>query len=163
MEWREVVEHPSLKDLPFKIETNEWGKIMMAPASDLHGLYQGRIYGWFERHGEGGIPSTECPVETSRGTRVADVAWRSRAFHKKHGIKKLALPESPEVVIEIESPSNSVAELEEKRFLYFEKGAKEFWLCDEAGNVRFFNPQGELKKSELFGEFPGHIEIDIAQ
>ena len=30
MEWREVVEHPSLKDLPFKIETNEWGKIMMA-------------------------------------------------------------------------------------------------------------------------------------
>ncbi|MDA8306502.1 MAG: hypothetical protein M0Z81_06720, partial [Deltaproteobacteria bacterium] len=31
MEWREVVEHPSLKNLPFKIETNEWGKIMMAP------------------------------------------------------------------------------------------------------------------------------------
>ncbi len=40
MEWREVVEHPSLKDLPFKIETNEWGNIMMAPASDACGIYQ---------------------------------------------------------------------------------------------------------------------------
>ena len=26
MEWEEVVKDPSLKDLPFKIETNEWGK-----------------------------------------------------------------------------------------------------------------------------------------
>ena len=161
MEWREVVEHPSLKDLPFKIETNEWGKIMMAPASYAHGVYQGRIYGWFERHGKGGIPSTECPVETSRGTRVANVAWASALFHKKHGIRKLALPESPEVVVEIESPSNSSAELEQKRLLYFEKGAREFWLCDENGNMRFFNPRGELERSELFREFPGHIDIDV--
>lgn len=38
MEWREVVEHPSLKDLPFKIETNEWGKIIMAPVTCTRGL-----------------------------------------------------------------------------------------------------------------------------
>ena len=161
MEWREVVEHPSLKDLPFKIETNEWGKIMMTPVSDLHGLYQGRIIVLFERFGEEGRASTECPVETSKGTRVADVAWRSRAFLKKHGVHKLSLPESPEVVVEIESPSNTAAELEEKRHLYFDKGAKEFWLCDEDGDMRFFNPRGELERSELFGEFPGHIDIDV--
>ena len=53
MEWREVVEHPSLKDLPFKIETNEWGKIIMAPASYAHGVYQGCIYRWLERHEKG--------------------------------------------------------------------------------------------------------------
>ena len=34
MEWREIVEHPSLKDLPFKIETNERGQIIMTPATD---------------------------------------------------------------------------------------------------------------------------------
>ncbi|MDA8308613.1 MAG: hypothetical protein M0Z81_17550 [Deltaproteobacteria bacterium] len=51
---------------------------------------------------------------------------------------------------------------EEKRQLYFEAGAKEFWICGEAGNMRFFNPQGELKKSEIFGEFPTHIDIGIA-
>ncbi|MDR3553327.1 MAG: Uma2 family endonuclease [Syntrophobacteraceae bacterium] len=160
MEWREVVEHPSLKDLPFKIETNEWGKIMMAPASYAHGRYQARINGWFERHGEGDKTAVECPIQTSKGTRVADVVWASAAFHKKHGVRKPALPDSPEVVIEIESPSNSAAELEQKRLLYFEKGAEEFWLCDENGNMRFFNPDGELERSVLFGEFPEHIDIE---
>ncbi len=162
MEWREVVEHPSLKNLPFKIETNEWGKIMMAPASYAHGLYQSLIDRTLASLAKSGQTSTECPVKTSKGTKVADVAWVSPAFLKKHGIKKLELPESPEVVVEIESPSNTVAELEEKRLLYFEKGAREFWLCDENGNMRFFNPQGELERSELFGEFPGHVDIEIA-
>ena len=161
MEWREVVEHPSLKDLPFKIETNEWGKIMMAPASDAHGVYQMEIAGLLKNLEKEGRVSTECPVQTSKGVRVADVAWRSAGFLKKHGIRKLALPESPEIVVEIESPSNSAAELEGKRLLYFEVGAREFWLCDEDGNMRFFNPQGELRRSELFGEFPGHIDIDV--
>ncbi|MDR3568247.1 MAG: Uma2 family endonuclease [Syntrophobacteraceae bacterium] len=161
MEWREVVEHPSLRDLPFKIETNEWGKIMMAPASYAHGVYQMEIAGLLKSLAKEGRVSTECPVQTSKGTRVADAAWASAAFHKKHGIRKLALPESPEVVVEIESPSNSSAELQEKRLLYFEVGAKEFWLCDEDGNMRFFNPQGELQRSELFREFPGHIAIDV--
>ncbi len=111
---------------------------------------------------ETGKVVTECPVQTSKGVRVADVAWRSRAFLKKHGIRNLKLPESPEVVVEIESPSNTAAELEEKRHLYFEVGAKEFWLCDDAGNMRFFNPEGELKRSEMFGEFPAHIDIEVA-
>ncbi len=160
MEWREVVEHPSLRDLPFKIETNEWGKIMMTPATYAHGLYQGRIIGWFERHAEGGRPSGECPIQTSKGVKVADVAWASRGFLKKHGVSNLLLPESPEIVVEIKSPSNSAPEMEEKRQLYFEAGAKEFWFCDEHGNIRFFDPRGELERSGLFGEFPRHIDIE---
>ncbi len=160
MEWREVIEHPSLKDLPFKIETNEWGKIMMAPASDAHGIYQTEIATLLKGMRKEGKVSTECPIKTSKGTKVADVAWRSARFLKKHGVKKVELPESPELIVEIESPSNTGPELEEKRVLYFEKGAKEFWLCDEDGNIRFFNSRGELKKSELFGEFPAHIDIE---
>lgn len=159
MEWREVIEHPSLKDPPFKIETNEWGKILMAPASDKRGLYQSEIDRTLGRLAKEGRISTECPVKTSKGTKVADVAWRSAAFLKKHGIEKVELPESPEVVVEIESPSNTATELEGKRLLYFEKGAKEFWLCDDDGNMRFFNPRGKLQRSELFGEFPEHIDI----
>ena len=128
MEWREVVEHPSLRDLPFKIETNEWGKIMMAPASDTHAVYQGIIIRWFNRRDIQGIVTPECPIETSKGTKVADVAWRSPAFIKKHGMRNVSLHESPEVVVEIASSSNTTAELEEKRHLYFEVGAREFWL-----------------------------------
>ena len=44
----------------------------------------------------------------------------------------------------------------------FVKGAKEVWFCTDDGNMRFFNPLGELKRSELFGEFPGHIVIDFS-
>lgn len=46
--------------------------------------------------------------------------------------------------------------------LYFEKGAKEVWFCDNDGKMRFFNPRGELERSEMFGEFPGRIDIEVA-
>ena len=34
--WKEIVESPNLKNLPYKIETNEWGQIVMTPASAKH-------------------------------------------------------------------------------------------------------------------------------
>ncbi len=160
MEWREVIEHPSLKGLPFKIETNEWGKIMMTPATFTHGKYQTRIALLFERLGEGDRVSTECPIQTSKGVKVADVAWTSANFLKRHGVRNLLLPEAPEIVIEVQSPSNSASEMDEKSRLYFEAGAREFWLCDENGNMRYFNPRGELARSELFAKFPAHIDIE---
>jgi Uma2 family endonuclease len=161
MEWREVVEDPSLRDLPYKIETNEWGQIVMTPASGKHGRYQGRITIWFERLGVGNGVLTKCPIQTSKGVRVADIAWASGAFIKKHDTA-LFFPESPEIVVEVLSPSNKTAEMEEKRKLYFESGAKEFWLCDEYGNMGFFNPEGEVERSGMFPEFPGHIDIEVA-
>ena len=162
MDWQEVIENPSLQDLPFKIETNEWGQIMMSPAADAHGIYQSRIDYTLRRLAKEGEVSTECPVETSGGTKVADVAWRSAAFLKKHGISNISLPESPEIVVEVKSPSNSVKYMKLKSSLFFEAGAKEVWFCEKDGNMRFFNPEGELERSELFGEFPGHIDIEVA-
>ncbi|MDR3568554.1 MAG: Uma2 family endonuclease [Syntrophobacteraceae bacterium] len=162
MEWHEVIEHPSLKNLPFKIETNKWGKIMMTPASFLHGIYQSRIDKTLGRLAHEGETATECPVQTSEGVRVADVAWGSNAFIKRHGLRKLKLPEAPEVVVEIESPSNTIGELEEKKQLYFKASAKEFWICDQDGGMHFFNPRGELERSEIFVEFPERIDIRVA-
>ena len=161
MEWCEVVEHPSLKDLPFKIETNEWGKIVMTPAAVTHARYQARIIVWFTRLGGGDGVASECPIQTAKGVRVADVAWGSASFFKRHGSRVLLFVESPEIVVEVESASNSHEEMEEKKQLYFAAGAKEVWFCGEEGDIHFFNPQGELERSELFGEFPGHIDIDV--
>ena len=31
--WADVMANPFLKDLPFKIEPNKWGRIEMSPAS----------------------------------------------------------------------------------------------------------------------------------
>ena len=160
MEWQEIIEHPSLKDLPFKIETDEFGRVLMTPASGTHGMYQMRIGILFERFGKGQGATSECPIQTSKGVRVADVAWGSPVFFKKHGFNVLVFQESPEVVIEIKSPSNSIREMEEKRDLYFEAGAKEFWFCDERGDMHFFNPYGQLERSLLFPEFLDHIDLD---
>ena len=41
MEWSEVVDNPLLRDLPFKIELNKFGKLLMSPASNNHGMLQG--------------------------------------------------------------------------------------------------------------------------
>ncbi len=162
MEWREVVEHPSLQDLPFKIETNEWGEIVMTPATGTHGIYQSLINECFVKLKEKGSRSIiECPIQTSEGTKVADVAWGSAAFFKKHGFRVISFTESPEIVVEVKSPSNSLKRIEGKKQLYFEAGAKEVWFCDEDGEMHFFSLQGKLKRSELFKEFPERIELDL--
>ncbi|RME59856.1 Uma2 family endonuclease, partial [Candidatus Parcubacteria bacterium] len=33
MKWSEVLADPTLQDLPYKIELNEWEQIVMTPAS----------------------------------------------------------------------------------------------------------------------------------
>jgi Uma2 family endonuclease len=161
MEWREVVEHPSLQDLPFKIETNQWGEIVMTPATATHGLYQSLIARWLGKLAKDGENFTECPIQTSEGTKVADVAWGSGAFLKKHGFRVTSFTQSPEIVVEVKSPSNSLNRMEGKKQLYFAAGAKEVWFCDEEGDMHFFSPGGKQKRSELFQEFPERIDIDI--
>ncbi len=89
MDWREVIEHPSLKNLPFKIETNEWGQIVMTPATLRHSKYQGLIIEWFHRLGQWGRVFPELGIQTSDGVKVADVAWGSEEFLEE--IKAISL------------------------------------------------------------------------
>ena len=65
---------------------------------------------------------------------------------------------APEICIEIEYSSNTQQELESKKILYFEAGAKEFWLCDEAGRIRFWDFQKPLDQSRLVPQFPKKVE-----
>ena len=156
MKWQEVIEHPSLQDLPFKIELNEHGKIVMSPASNRHGRLQGRIYSLLERQRTGGELYLECSINTRKGVRVADVAWGSPAFFGKYG-EQTPLPAAPEICVEILSPSNSEAEMEEKIDLYLAKGAKEVWLCDNEGNLTIHTSEGTLDRSAIFNNFPLNI------
>ena len=103
---------------------------------------------------------TECSVETAKGVKVADVAWVSEKFiHRNKGATPYS--EDPEVCVEIQSPSNTAAEMKGKRDLYFAKGAKEYWLCDEEGRMSFFSPREKVKKSVLFPDMPNQIAVDI--
>ncbi|MEB4591920.1 hypothetical protein VSS37_13085 [Candidatus Thiothrix sp. Deng01] len=43
MNWQEVCGHPNLQNLPFKLELNEYGQIVMSPAQVHHSILQGEI------------------------------------------------------------------------------------------------------------------------
>jgi Uma2 family endonuclease len=161
MNWQEICDNPAFNDLPFKFETNEWGKIEMCPATNEHGLYQTLLIEWLLRLGSKGRPISECGIQTRKGVKVADVAWGNYEFFKRN---KRATPylESPEIVIEILSSSNTRAEMELKKQLYFEQGAKEFWLCDKKGDMIFLTVQQQLLTSQIILDFPSRITIDFA-
>ncbi len=146
MEWAAVINDPLLKDLPFKIELNKWGKILMSPASNNHGRLQYEVGKFIDKYSSNGKIIMECSIETSDGVKVADVAWLSNEFIKKYGYNT-PYPKAPEICVEILSPSNSTGEIEEKIQLYLAKGALEVWTVDEAGNKKYFSYEGKLKES----------------
>jgi Uma2 family endonuclease len=54
---------------------------------------------------------------------------------------ELVLRRAPEICVEIRSPGNSTAEMNEKRAHYFEAGAREVWIVDLTGQISFFVPE----------------------
>jgi Uma2 family endonuclease len=158
MHWQEICEDPSLRDLPYKIELNEWGHIVMSPASNYHGIAQAALIRAMAIARADGVLIAECSVLTAKGVKVADVAWASPAFLREQG-KATPYTKAPEVCIEILSPSNASREMEEKRELYFARGAQEVWLCDEQGQLSFYDCVGQIPASRLFPEL-SRIESD---
>lgn len=157
MQWQEICDNPLFRDMPFKVETNHRGQIIMSPATNQHGLYQARIVRWLTKLLEDGEPLVECSVQTRDGVKVSDVAWGSTAFFTRNRRANPYL-EAPEIMVEILSPSNTLNEMWEKRELYFACGAQEFWLCDQAGELHFFDRSGEMAHSRLAPRFPASIE-----
>jgi len=152
MNWAAVLENPLLRDLPFKIELNRFGQILMSPASNKHGRTQSRVVVALDRHRRGGEVITECSVETSDGVKVADVAWASDDFIAEHGYQT-PYPEAPELCVELTSPSNSRTEIEHKVALYLERGAREVWVIDEEGGTAIHTAAGELGESGIVPGF----------
>lgn len=152
MNWDEVCADPNLQDLPYKIELNRFGQIVMSPASNWHGALQMRIGSKLIGQLSGEVIS-ECSIVTEDGVKVADVAWVSPAFSKQHGMTT-PFATAPEICVEILSPSNSSEEMTMKRKLYFKAGAKEVWECDQDGVMTFYGQSGVLEQSEIAPDFP---------
>ncbi len=156
MDYKDLCMDPHLRDLPFKIELNEHGTIQMTPASNRRGSLQVKIaHGLFSKMPKGEV-ITECSVETSKGTKVADVAWASAEFVQRHGFQT-PYTVAPELCVEITSPSNATKEMEEKIDLYLAKGAKEVWICTEDGSVEFHSYEGRLPRSRLAPDMPCQV------
>jgi Uma2 family endonuclease len=144
--WQELIRDPSLEDLPYKIELNAWGKIEMSPAGNRHGRLQMALGAELLRQMPRGMTISECSILTRIGVRVPDVAWGSEEFTKAYG-EITPYTRAPEICVEIISPSNVRAEIEEKTAAYLAAGAKEVWLVSEDGAIRYFDSSGEKPKS----------------
>jgi len=148
MEWLDVIEDPLLKDLPFKIELNKFGKLLLSPASNNHGRIQSRIAARLLNELPNGEVITECSIQTSDGVKVADVAWLSELFVSEFGFVT-PYPKAPEICIEIVSPSNSKIEIQEKIDLYLAKGAQEVWIAYSLDDVNIHTCVGIIDQSNF--------------
>ena len=156
MKWEQLCDDPTLQDLPYRIELTRHGQLLMSPHRSYHSIFQSRIIRALNQLLPDGEAMPECPIETEAGTVVADVAWASpekvkRNFDRPHWT------ESPEIVVEVLSPSNSELEIRNKRTAVFAQGASEFWVCDQTGKLQFFGPRGRLAKSRRCPEFPSRV------
>ena len=157
MKWEEVCEDQQLQNLPFKIELNKWGQIVMSPVKIKHSFYQGRIQRLLESLLQTGEVMPECAIDTSDGVKVADVVWCSdERFDQIQDEVSASI--APEICIEVKSIGNTLEEMEFKKKLYFEAQAMEVWICNEQGDITFYNEQNELTQSLLVPHFPQQIK-----
>lgn len=158
MLWSEVIQDAQLQNLPYKIELDHYGRILMSPASNRHGTFQYYLGSLLERHCPDGMVMTECSIETSQGVKVADVVWRSVDFIKKNG-HETPYSQAPEICVEIISPSNTDEEMQEKIQLYLNQGSQEVWICDLNGNIEWYGAEGKLAQSKIAPHAANMLEV----
>ena len=156
--WAEILADSRLAKLPERIETDRHGHIIMTPpAGFAHSDRQGQIVNLLFQHLPDGRPLPECPISTADGVKAIDVAWLA-SNRPEISERPLILTKAPEICIEILSPSNSTAEINEKRALYFDAGAREVWICQLDGILTFFVDQNRsISYSAICPNFPAQI------
>src|SRR5919108_3816440 len=159
--WAELLSDRELAKIEGRIETDRHGHIIMSPPpAPRHGSFQLEIGHLLRDLLPGGRALTECPISTSDGVKAADVAWASPECMRELG-SGVCFPRSPEICVEVLSPSNTDAEIREQMALYFDAGAREVWLCAASGAMSFFGPRSAqpLSASEVCPQFPKQIDL----
>lgn len=151
-----------LPDLPYKVETNARGQLILSPPKPEHSIPQSRIDRLLFQH-LGDVTGVEFAVYTSDGIKVPDVVWISAERRSQIPEGAEASPAMPELCVEVLSDSNTEEEMVEKRRLYFEAGAEEVWIVsresdEKESRVCFFGPEGEIEQSKLAPSFPQTIQ-----
>lgn len=86
----------------------------MSPATNKHGMYQAKIVALLSRLLASGMMISKRSIQTREGVKVADVAWASDDFMRRNR-RENPFPEAPELCVGILSPSNTLAEMDEKK------------------------------------------------
>ncbi len=151
--WALIVADPVLSDLPYTIELDEWGDIRMTPAASPRHMEIGFSLALALRTVLGGKAFQEGAIVTPQGVLTADVVWCSPESVARHddvfAQGAPAMPEAPEICVEVVSPSNSTGKLQQKMAAYLAAGAIEAWMVLEDLSIRVFGRDGERKESQF--------------
>lgn len=159
--WAEVLANRELARIEGRIETDRYGHVIMSPPpAPSHGSLQLEIGHLLRTLMRNGRVLTECPISTADGVKAADVSWASPKCMRALG-NRACFPESPEICVEVMSPCNTEAEVQEKMALYFDAGAREVWICAQSGVMEFYRQGASqpMKASKLCPEFPRRVEL----
>jgi Uma2 family endonuclease len=157
--WDGVIRDPFYASLEGRFESNSLGQVLMSPPpppehSDRSWMIAEHLVKFL-----GGKGRTKYAIATIDGVRMADAVWMSESTYRQ-GKGKPALTQAPEICVEVISPSNTETEMQHKRNLYFDAGAKECWICDLEGRMIYYtaaDPNTPKTHSELCSDFPGKI------
>jgi len=155
--WHEIVHDPVLRDLPYKVETNEHGQLVLSPHKNRHSKRQKALQTLLDTHAPRGESYQEYALVTAKGIKAPDVVWMSPEREREMDRTGDPATLAPEICVEVMSDSNTEAEMAEKRALYREIGAEEVWIVDEEGRIRFFGDE-EREQSEITPECPNQID-----
>lgn len=155
--WDELVRDPALRDLPYSVETNHRGQLILSPHTAYHSRQQKAIQKLLDRLLPDGEAFSEYPIATAQGVKQSDVIWASA--ERQAEMEETGDPPTlaPEICVEVLSETNTEAEMREKRRLYRDAGAEEVWIVDREGAVRFFVEE-EQDQSALCPAFPSHVD-----
>ena len=156
--WHRVLNDPQLQELPYKIETNEHGQIVLRPHEPKHRIRQSKISDLFRDHASGRTRAVEFAVDTAKGVKVPDVVWISEKRLAEMPDDTEVSPVMPEVVVEVPLEGSTDAELAEKRRLYLDEDAVEVWTCAADGTMVFYDEMGTLDQSSVTPTFPSQVE-----
>lgn len=146
LRWAEVINDPTLRDIPYKIELNNFGKIEMTPATTRWARLRGRIAFELGSQLTGGDVMLGCSTATENGISVSDVAWASNEFLEAHG-ETTPFPRAPEICVEVCLPWDSKEEVELRACAYLAACAREVWIVSEDGELSVFDASGSRAAS----------------
>jgi len=154
--WETLCRDPHLRGIPYKVETDEFGRVLMSPTKNYHAFFASRINRLLEKLLANGETANELAVRTPKGVKVPDAAWVSNV-RRDIIFGESAASVAPEICVEIISDSNTEQAIAEKRQLYFAAGAREVWICQPNGQMQFFTVAGQRPQSEVCPGFPSSV------
>jgi Uma2 family endonuclease len=158
-QWREIAEDPSLHGLPYKVETNARGQLVLSPHKHGHSRLQSQVFFLLRRHAPEGLLSVGHALATPAGVKTPDVVWMSPEREREMAATGDPSTLAPELCVEVASASSTEAGLREKRTLYRDVGAEEVWIVSDDGRVRFFG-EGDQEASRIAPSFPAAVDVE---